>query len=183
MIRRIRLNDEVRPDKGVAPEDLGQVRWTLSHLGLFDPGLDLPKSETQMGAGLKRALRVFQSGQGLREDAVLRPRGPTEERLNLLLEQERGLTAPAPGTDQKQGRTNLAGRVGLGLENHPDDVAVVAAGLRRTGHIKPGARNPPGTGMVFDGLKSFQRATGLERDGIIGPGRADRATLGQEPRG
>ena len=178
MPRQIRLNDVVRPNQRPTAEDLGQVRWALSHLGLFDPATEPRSASSLMSPGLRRALRTFQAGQGLREDATLAPRGPTEARLNLLLDQGQGLRVQAPsGGDEMQApvRTRdapsgaLGGRVGPGLENHPDDLARTTDALRRLGHIKTGAPNPPSTGTVIDGIKSFQRQNGLARDGIINP--------------
>ena len=137
--------------------------------------------DSSMSDGLGRALRAFQDGQGLRADARLSPGGPTETRLNRLLEQGRGLrvTAGPPGPagafdEERQAARErtpgaLAGRVGPGMENHPDDVAVVGTALRQLGHIKPGAPALPMTGPVFGGLTRFQRATGLARDGVITP--------------
>lgn len=170
MIRRVVLDGEVRPGRRVAPEDLGQVRSTLSRLGLFDPARDPENSESLMGPGLQRAIKVFQSGQGLREDATLRPRGPTEARLNLMLKEGRGLRAAERGGAIGGDARVSADRVGPGLENHPDDVLAIGTALRRLGHIKPGAPTPAKTGAVFDGLKSFQRASGLKRDGVMAPG-------------
>jgi len=40
MGRRVRVSDTVGPDQPAAPEDLGQVRWALSHLGAYDPASD-----------------------------------------------------------------------------------------------------------------------------------------------
>ena len=69
MPRQLRLNAEVRPGQRLAPSDLGQVRWALSHLGLFDPALEQNTAESLMSPGLRQALRVFQAGQGLQVDA------------------------------------------------------------------------------------------------------------------
>ncbi len=177
MFRPVNLNTTVRPDQRVPPEDPGQVRFALSHLGLFDPARDPNREESLMGGGMRRALGAFQAGQGLREDSILRPGGPTEQRLNLLLERNQGLRVTDPDdalTLERQATRErapgaLVGRVGPGLENHPDDVAVVGDALRQLGHIKPGAPRPANTGEVFGGIEDFQRATGLERNSIIAP--------------
>lgn len=179
MPRRVRLNDEVRPDGRVSQQDLGQVRSALSRLGLFDPARDPSGSESTMSNGLRRALRTFQGAQGLREDATLRPRGPTEERLNRLLEQNLSLRADDALAARERTPGALAGRVGPGLENHPDDVAAVGAALRQLGHIPQGAERPLFTGSVFDGLKSFQRQNGLARDAVTLPGGPTERTLAE----
>lgn len=177
MPRRLRLTDEARPGRRLAPEDLGQLRFTLSQLGVFDPARERADTESLMTPGLQRAVRTLQAGNGLREDAVLKPRGPTEKLLNNLRDHGRGLRTPVQGDSRSQaGRAAredtpgaLAGRVGPGLENHPDDVNTVGTALRTLGHIKPKAPIPAKTGAVLDGLKSFQSANGLKRDGIIAP--------------
>ena len=176
MARQIRLNHAVRPIETAPVEDLGQVRWAMSRLGLFDPRRDDPRRhrEDHMSPKLARALRSFQAGQGLREDAVLRPGGPTEGRLNRLLEQGRGLGAGSrDGVDlvaRERLPGALAGRVGRGQENHPVDVATVGGALRRLGHVRPGASRPFTIGVVSRGLRRLQRAAGLPHDGIITPG-------------
>ncbi len=62
MPRQILLNDVIRPDQRVPPEELGQVRWALSRLGLFDPARDPNREESLMGGGVHRALGAFQAG-------------------------------------------------------------------------------------------------------------------------
>ena len=86
MTRRLQLNSTVRPKGLNARDDLGQVRWAMSNLGLYDPARKPAPNEAEMSQDLQRSLTAFQVGQGLREDAVLKPGGPTEARLNSLME-------------------------------------------------------------------------------------------------
>lgn len=173
MTRTMRLTDEITPGRRVAPSDLHQLRSTLSQIGLFDPATDQVVTESRMTPSMERALRALQASQGLRPDAVLRPNGPTETRLNRMLEEGRSL-GPLPSLQRNGEAVPFTsdiptGRVGPGLENHPEDVAAIGRSLQQQGHIKPLAPQPLKTGTVFDGLKSFQTANGLVRDGIAAP--------------
>ncbi len=114
------------------------------------------------------ALERYQEQHGLKIDGVALPGGPTERAINnRLLAKPRGagLLYDPP--------SSLSGTVGCGFENRRSNVAGVQRRLGALGYLPEDPFDKP-HGFIDEatanGIKAFQRASGLADDGWLAPG-------------
>ena len=93
MVRPLSLRRQVKVGKRSMPEDLRALEGALEELGYYQP----PKLGTGGAAtrGLDDAIRRLQSRHNLKPDGIVKPHGPTAERMTALLVARRG-AVPAP---------------------------------------------------------------------------------------
>jgi peptidoglycan hydrolase-like protein with peptidoglycan-binding domain len=151
------------------PSDIAALDNSLRRIDVYAPPPEYAREPQRYATEpMIRALESFQERNGLKVDGYAKPGGPTERAINnRLLEKPKGVgllyDPPAP----------LAGTVGNGFENRRGDVATVQRLLGAVEHIPEDPFDRP-HGLIdqrtLDGIKSFQRKTGLTDDGWLAPG-------------
>jgi peptidoglycan hydrolase-like protein with peptidoglycan-binding domain len=163
--------------------DVVEAKRALARLGHYTaPASGIqPWPDEALFAGLED----FQRRNGLAADGEMRPSGPTEAAIGRALA---GLGRPAgtPGfngtaADVPQGRLfDVAGAVGVGRVNRPDDVVSLKHALALSGHYPDGNPEDPAFDLpLLHAIRAFQGDAGVTPDGWLAPdGETARALDG-----
>ena len=186
MHRPFHLKRPIGPDSNMDLDDVLNTKRALNDLGFMSlPKYGLtPYPDEKMIGGIKS----FQRRNGLREDGVMKPGGPTLETLNrTLAERQPSPRPPNPLTKvplpprrrlldtvtnspQKQfprpasfSVFRLSGDVGRNDRNHPRDFLALQGALASAGHFRPRRSLAGADDELFDAVKKFQQAAGLPK--------------------
>jgi hypothetical protein len=86
ILRSLRIRDTVGPGNSVDTRDIPKLKMALNHLGYYDaPSYGMNKYPDLR---MFEAIEAFQGDHGLIRDGIIRPNGPTLDRLNKDLEIE-----------------------------------------------------------------------------------------------
>lgn len=170
MFRPFRLKRRIDPNANMDLDDVLAAKRALVDLRFMDlPDYGLtPHPDRPMIEGIK----AFQSRHRLRVDGVMKPDGPTLERLNETL--------AARGKEigrLRESRPTILGltdEVGRQRNNKPHDVFSVQQALSWAGY--PPKESVLNLDDLANAITHFQRAAGLKVDGFLRPhGETERA--------
>jgi len=145
------------------PIDIISLRANLSRLGKYqgDDEIDILDRE------LEKAIKSFQQDEGLQIDGIMRPSDETERALNRLLAGKKNAFGPMPT------KVNISNPIGYGAKTKEKDVEQVQRALATLDFI-PKSRGFEPSGILdvltLQGIREFQRQTGLYIDGKLMPG-------------
>ncbi|MEQ9172972.1 MAG: peptidoglycan-binding domain-containing protein [Rhodospirillales bacterium] len=161
-----------------------QALASLGHLEAPDDGFDEYPDRP-----LIEAVKSFQRAEGLAEDGVMKPDGPTLARLNDSLASRSGLPGPK-GSFMPDSRKNpdlrfipitLKRPVTPSTNMDLGDTARVKSVLETLGLPVPGGSTTPyPTRDLFNTIRAFQQRHGLVADGEMKPGGETEAKMNTE---
>lgn len=185
MITPFRMKDTVGRSYTTNLDDTYNLKRALAGLGHIDTTKGTLDRYPD-GAMLK-GIESFQREQGLKVDGIVRPDGPTHQRLNAILggigrsagrpstnvtpQSDRISTSCFPGDQVEQPQVKLDEPVTSSGNVVLSDAQKVKSALEFLGVTRTGAQSDPYPSHdLFRGIRDFQKREGLRVDGEMRPG-------------
>lgn len=175
MQRPYRLKRTIGSDYAMDLDDAFNTKRALRDLGHYrvpDYGLNTYPDQRMIDG-----VKSFQQRNGLREDGLMKPDGPTIKRINqTLAERQMPLRAQirteSPNAKRSPSIFGIGSEIGHDRENRPQDVLSTRRALAWAGRLsRHKAKNETRAGNdLFNAIKRFQQVAKLKVDGWMRPG-------------
>lgn len=185
MITPFRMKDTVGKSYTTNLDDTYNLKRALAGLGHIDTTQGT--LDRYPDGSMLKGIEAFQREQGLKVDGIVRPDGPTHQRLNAILggigrsagrpstnvtpQSDRISTSCFPGDQVEQPQVKLDEPVTSSGNVVLSDAQKVKSALEFLGVTRTGAQSDPYPSHdLFRGIKDFQKREGLRVDGEMRPG-------------
>ncbi|MAN80670.1 MAG: hypothetical protein CMM77_02905 [Rhodospirillaceae bacterium] len=183
----IRLNKTIGEAYAMDLADTLITKQALARLGHLEPPED--GFDEYPDRPMIEAVKSFQHAEGLAEDGVMKPDGPTLARLNKSLSSRsatswvNGSFMPAPRRKPDHPFTPILLKrpVRPSTNTDPGDTTRIKSALEALGlPISGGITSPYPTRDLFDTIRTFQQRHGLVADGEMKPGGETESKMNTE---